>query len=304
MDTRLYEDVDDMDFSVDDLADRRRHGSVVMADPRHFDVSYELADNRFMDESYDVDQALAQEQWEHVKAAYEDVGCNVRVIAGDDDTYADLPDSVFTANHGVTYHGDGVEKIVMSTMAHPEREDEVAYAEQFFTEQGYEIHTVDHDYRFEGSGDAIWHPEKELLWAGHGIRTDQEAYDTVIDAFDVPAISLELGPETDWYHLDTCFAPITADTALAYMDDLPPESQDKILSVFGHDGIIAVPEEEAVDGLAANAHSPDGETVILNAGNPQTEAALEDAGFAVNAVDTSEFTKSGGSVYCMKLTAP
>jgi len=43
--------------------------------------------------------------------------------------------------------------------------------------------------------------------------------------------------------------------------------------------------------------------VLLQRGCERTSAALRAAGFTVRELETSEFLKSGGSVFCMKLLA-
>lgn len=293
----MYDNLADIDFSLDDLSDREDYGAVLLVEPTYFDVEYELEDNTFMDEEYKVDRAEAWTQWQAMKDTYEELGVETHVLDG----VEGLPDMVFTANHALPYEESGEKKVVLSNMKHAERDPEVAYVVDWFTEQGYELFNAD-GHMFEGTGDAVWHPKKELLWAGHGVRTDKAVYETVRDAFDVPIITLELDSANPWYHLDTCFAPVDEDTVLAYMDAFSEEDQDKIRHVFST--VIEVPEAEAVNGLAANAHSPDGEHILIQAGNEKTRGYLQQQGFTVEELDTGQFLKSGGSVYCMKLVVP
>ena len=56
--------------------------------------------------------------------------------------------------------------------------------------------------------------------------------------------------------------------------------------------------------LACNGHSPDGRHFIVQRGANKTIALVQSLGLTVIEVDTSEFIKSGGSVYCMKLMVP
>src|SRR5690625_316904 len=67
------------------------------------------------------------------------------------------------------------------------------------------------------------------------------------------------------------------------------------------DTVIEVNKEEAEKLLAANAVSPDGKHVLIQRGCTDTNQKLKRAGFTVLEVDTDEFLKSGGSVFCMKL---
>jgi N-dimethylarginine dimethylaminohydrolase len=64
---------------------------------------------------------------------------------------------------------------------------------------------------------------------------------------------------------------------------------------------IEVDDDEARTKLAANACCPDGRHVLIQSGCTKTNRALESAGYRAVEVETSEFLKSGGSVFCLKL---
>ena len=68
--------------------------------------------------------------------------------------------------------------------------------------------------------------------------------------------------------------------------------------------LIPLPFDEAVEGLACNGHCPDGLQYLVHGSNKKTMAIARSEGFEVIGVDTGEFLKSGGSVYCMKLALP
>ena len=61
-----------------------------------------------------------------------------------------------------------------------------------------------------------------------------------------------------------------------------------------------VPEDEARHRLASNAHCPDGKHVLIQEGCPVTNRQLKEAGFIPVELETGEFLKAGGSVFCMK----
>ncbi|MDX1531432.1 MAG: amidinotransferase, partial [Rhodothermales bacterium] len=65
--------------------------------------------------------------------------------------------------------------------------------------------------------------------------------------------------------------------------------------------VLEAPEDEARERFACNAHSPDGERVLIQRGCERTVEQLRAAGYEPVEVDTDEFLKSGGSVFCMKL---
>ena len=66
------------------------------------------------------------------------------------------------------------------------------------------------------------------------------------------------------------------------------------------DEVIEAPEDESRQLFACNAHCPDGRHVIIQRGCAVTVARLQAAGFTPIEVDTDEFLKAGGSVFCMK----
>ena len=68
----------------------------------------------------------------------------------------------------------------------------------------------------------------------------------------------------------------------------------------GFPDLIEVNEREATEFFACNATACLGRTVLIQEGADETAAELESRGFDVVRVQTREFMKSGGSVYCMK----
>jgi N-dimethylarginine dimethylaminohydrolase len=318
LEPRSYAPSDVIDVALADVPCRPVHGRTLLVHPRFFDVRYRI--NPHMGGR--VDRARATEQWESLRAVCGHHG-DVSVLdpdaprsplggttAGtgiDADTDGEplssvpspaaLPDMVFCANHGIaTPDGEGV---VLASMATPERAGEPAYFAAWCHERGYEVRRLPEGLAFEGTGDAIWHPEKRLLWGGYGIRTDGEAYDALAASFDVPVLRLEL-TDPRYYHLDVCFAPLDPETVLIQPEAFTEAGRSRIASVF--ERVLRAPATESVDGLACNCLSIDGETVVLGDGNPRTAELIENAGFGTHEVATGEFLKAGGSVRCLTLT--
>jgi len=52
--------------------------------------------------------------------------------------------------------------------------------------------------------------------------------------------------------------------------------------------------------LACNAHSPDGEHILIEKSAIKLQSDCKMRGFKVIGIDTSEFLKSGGSIFCLK----
>jgi len=267
-----------------------------MVTPDHFRVEYVI--NPHMEGHIGtVDRPLAREQWDALRATYERLGVDVAVLAGG----VGLPDMVFCANQTLPFRAaDGTPGVVLSRMHAPQRADEVALVADFFEREGYTLHTLPGTVpgSFEGMGDALWHPGRRRLWVGHGFRTDRAAVGAVAEITGAETTALAL-VDPDFYHLDTCLCPLDERTALYY----PPAFDDagRAALADGFERLIEVPEDDARERFACNAHSPDGQHVILERGNEATVARLREAGFEPVEVDTSEFLKSGGSVFCMKL---
>ena len=283
-------------FSLDAIPAIPRPGRVLMTTPEHFAVEYVI--NPHMEGNVgDVDSARARAQWDALKAAYERLGVEVVDVAG----VADLPDMVFCANQTLPYQTPGGERgVILSRMHAPQRKPEVEHYERFFRGEGYEVHALDADLPgdFEGMGDALWHPGRYLLWGGYGYRTDRQVYTRFADTLGFPIVALEL-TDPDFYHLDTCLCPLDEETALYYPGAFTEEGIAAIRQHFRR--VIEAPEADARERFACNAHSPDGRHVLIQKGCMDTNGLLRAAGFEPVELDTSEFLKSGGSVFCMKL---
>ena len=283
-------------FSLDDLPAIPRPGRVLMTSPDHFRVEY-VINPHMAGHVGDVDPERARRQWDALKEAYERLGVEVTVMAG----VPGLPDMVFCANQTLPYQTPGGEMgVVASRMHAAQRKPEVAHYERFFESAGYEVHGLDPDLPgdFEGMGDALWHPGRYLLWGGYGYRTDRQVYERFADTLGFPVVALEL-TDPDFYHLDTCLCPIDEETALYYPGAFTEEG---VAAIKGHfRRTLEAPEDDARERFACNAHSPDGKHVLLQAGSATTNDLLRAGGYEPVELDTSEFLKSGGSVFCMKL---
>ena len=292
----LYSTSSDIDFALADLATLPLPRNVLMTSPSYFDVAY-VINPHMAAHVGKVDAGEASREWLSLREAYEGLGITAHVMEGAEG----LLDMVFCANQTLPYlrpenltHG-----VVLSRMHAPQRRDEVAYFERFFREKGFEITRLPPDRvtDFEGMGDAIWHPNRYLLWGGYGIRSSREAYQEISDALDVRVVMLHLEDE-EFYHLDTCFSVLDEETVLIFPGAFQPEGLEIIRSLFRR--VIGAPEDESRRKFACNAHCPDGKHVLIQSGCVTTNRLLTEAGFEPLEIDTSEFLKAGGSVFCMK----
>jgi N-dimethylarginine dimethylaminohydrolase len=266
-----------------------------MTSPTFFDVTYVI--NPHMSGNIGtVDREGAQRQWISLRDTYKSLGFSVHAVEGAEG----LVDMVFCANQTLPYYRpeSGVLGIVSSRMHAPQRREEVTHFERFFRERGYEITPLPPNVAdFEGMGDAIWHPGRYLLWGGYGIRSSLEAYESISTSLNASVIPLLL-EDDEFYHLDTCFCVLDERSVLLYPGAFRQADLEVIRRAFDH--VLEAPEEEARRNFACNAHCPDGRNVLIQEGCFYTNRMLREAGFTPLELDTSEFIKAGGSVFCMK----
>lgn len=292
----LYLKANQLDFTIETTPPMPLLRRVLMVTPDYFNVEYVI--NPHMEGHIgQVDRTRAQHQWEALRAAYQTLGFEVQVIEG----VPGLPDMVFCANQTLPFQRPNGERgVVLSRMHAAQRRAEVSHIARFFEQQGYLSIPIPDEVlgSFEGMGDALWHPGHALLWGGYGFRTDQAVYAWLAQTLNVRVVTLRL-MDPDFYHLDTCLSLLDAGTALYVPAAFDDEGRALLHRLIPN--LIEVPEREARTLLACNAHCPDGRHVLIQQGCTETVARLRSAGFEPVELDTSEFLKSGGSVFCMKL---
>ena len=102
-----------------------------------------------------------------------------------------------------------------------------------------------------------------------------------------------------FYHLDTCFCPLSGGELLYYPPAFDQYGQVTIAERISAERRLAVPEQEALR-FACNSVCV-GKHVVLPAGCPVTAALLESRGYQPHPVPLDEFMKSGGSAKCLTL---
>jgi N-dimethylarginine dimethylaminohydrolase len=170
----------------------------------------------------------------------------------------------------------------------------------WFSWRGYRVISLDLAREcLEGHGDLIWHPERSQIWAGYGFRSTRgaiEMFAAAMRALNIPVIALQLIDER-CYHLDTCFAPLKEDAVLIYPGAFSADSLAAIRQ--GWKRVHELEKDEAyrfmANGVVANGY------YITPRMTPNLESILRQEGLQPVVVDTSEFEKSGGSAFCMKV---
>jgi N-dimethylarginine dimethylaminohydrolase len=261
---------------------------ILMCPPDYFAVDYVI--NPWMaghESSLDLD--LAKDQWQELRDV---IGEKADVVVMQ--PQPDLPDMVFTANAGVVY---GNKAIASHFMPH-ERRPEEPHFKKWFNDNGFDLLDLDEKIGFEGAGDCLLDRGGRWLWTGFGFRTEIEAHEEIRIFFDVDLVSIKL-TDSRFYHIDTCFCPLTDGFLMYHPPAFDFDSRMAIEDRVPADRRIMVDTQDAGD-FACNAVNV-GDTVIVNKASDYLKAQLKDKGFNVREVGLSEFLKAGGSAKCLTL---
>ena len=265
----------------------------LMCPPEYFDVAYVI--NPWMNDNvHQIDRLAAQRQW---RALYDTVCryAKVRLLRPEPGS----PDMVFTANAGLVYE----RSFILSRFRHEERQSEEPYFADWFDEHGYDVTTCPAELYFEGAGDALFDRDAPLLWMGFGQRSASGAQAYITTALQtaghaIEVVALELR-NARYYHLDTCFCPLSGGYLLYYPAAFSDLALAAIAARVPIDRRIAVNAEDAAR-FACNAVNI-GSTLILNQASNALVATLADHGFQVEQCALTEFMKAGGAAKCLTL---
>jgi N-dimethylarginine dimethylaminohydrolase len=199
---------------------------------------------------------------------------------------------VFTANAGVVVG----QRAVPSRFRYPERQREEAHFEGWFHEHGYEVVTLDEGMYFEGAGDLLGFPDG--WFGGYRQRSEVRAFPILSELFGREILPVEL-IDGRFYHLDTCFCPLSGGELLYYPAAFDHYGRAAINERVSAEHRLAVSEREALK-FACNAVCV-GKHVVLPAGCPEAMLLLESRGYRPHPVPLDEFMKSGGSAKCLTL---
>ena len=260
----------------------------LMCPPKLYDVNYVI--NPWMEGNiHRSSREHAAAQWEQLHAALSQIA-DVLLV----EPQPGSPDMVFTANAGLVR--DGI--VALSSFHHPERQGEEPHFRKWFSDCGFSIREIPRATPFEGEGDALFDAGGSRLWAGHGLRTRAASHRFLTQTWDVEVLSLGL-IDPRFYHLDTCFCPLSNGDLMYYPPAFDASSRALIEAHYPASHRINVDEADALR-FACNAVNV-GQTILLNEISPQLCAQLESRGFSVLQVKLSEFLKAGGAAKCLVL---
>ena len=266
--------------------------AVLMCSPKHFTVRD--VKNPFMAGSV-VDHDRAVRQWEALRSAFVEAGLRVEVL----DAVDDLEDMVFTANQVFVGAAQGRPFVVPSSMRHASRRREVPHYVAWFERHAYEIVDAGLEGEYlEGHGDLLWHPGRDRVWAGYGFRSSRggvERFAGVMRERGIEVTPLQLVDET-FYHLDTCFAPLSEEAALVFAPALDDEAMAALSAAWPR--LYRVDRTDAL-GFSCNGVVA-GRRYVSSPLSPALAGILRNEGLEPLDVDLSEFEKAGGSAFCLK----
>jgi N-dimethylarginine dimethylaminohydrolase len=259
-----------------------------MCAPDYFGVDYVI--NPWMEGHLaDTDRALALRQWQHLR---EKIERHASVVL--QPPQPRLPDLVFTANAGLVCG----KKVIVSRFRSVERQGEEAHDHAWFADNGFDVLDWPQQVPFEGAGDALFDRAHELLWVGHGFRSDPAAPGLLEKMLGRKTAVLHL-IDPRFYHLDTCLCPLAGGYLLYFPSAFDAKSLALIDSLVPEDKRIAVDEGDAVK-FCCNAVDLGGD-VFLNDASEALQARLRRAGFTPVLTPLSEFMKAGGAAKCLTL---
>lgn len=271
---------------------------LLMTDPAHFTVSYVI--NPWMRPGAwaadpDGQRAAAARASAALRAALEAAGALVEMLPAE----PGLPDLVFPANAAVVLD----RRAVMARFRHPERRGEEApflAAFRALAARGLldEVAALPAGLVQEGAGDCLWDAHRGHFWAGYGPRSDREAAGAVGAFFGRPVVALELATER-FYHLDTCFCPLSGGEVLYHPPAFAPAALEAIRARVPPALRLEAGADEAAR-FCVNAVNLDRDVVMAET-TPWLRDALAARGYRVREVDLSPFLMAGGGAFCMTL---
>ena len=271
---------------------------IMVVDPAHYDVRYVI--NPWMhpdDWARDPEghKRDARASFEALRAALQGAGARVDVIPG----VANQPDMVFPANAAVVLD----RRAIVARFACKERQGEEQpnlKALQAYIGQGLldEVAIFPEGVLQEGAGDAIWDRTRQLFWAGYGQRSVFEATEVLREFYDRTVVPLHLATP-QFYHLDTCFCPLSGGEVLYYPPAFSAESLEKIHELVAPEQRLEASEADAA-AFCVNAVCID-RTVVMARAPDHVRGMLTDRGYKVVDINLDPFILSGGGAYCMTL---
>ena len=262
-----------------------QHPSFLMCPPTFFQCDYVI--NPWMNGNVgNVDASLASIQWQALHDVLSDLA-NISLIEPKNGS----PDLVFTANAGLVVG----QSAVVAKFAKKQRAAEEPIFREWFAKNNYSLTTPNlRSFEFEGAGDCL-EDAFGHMWIGFGQRTNFKSAYAVANLFPNKFWHFLKLKNPKWYHLDTCFCPLSNGYCL-----YNPDAFDN-LSEFKQMGHMAIPvSDEDAEHFACNAICINN-MIIANFMSDSLAHKLSNLGFNIVLLPLTEFIKAGGSAKCLTL---
>lgn len=262
---------------------------ILVCNPSYYSLEYEI--NPWMDTNNKPDQPISENQWNLLHDTLSKCGAGLVYI----NPKPEVPDMVFVANAGIVKGNT----VVLSNFKYAERQKEKQYYKDWFLKNNYKVIEIPERLNFEGAGDALFF--NDILFMGHGFRTDLAAHKLVATALNVDYISCEL-IDPRFYHLDTCFLPMQ-NRVVYYRKAFSNSSVNEILKTLLNESQRTNQHLDVVnvcEGLAEQFVCNSiciGENIITSS----KDCASVFYDNVINYCDMSEFIKAGGAAKCLTL---
>ncbi|WP_241654544.1 dimethylarginine dimethylaminohydrolase family protein [Granulicella sibirica] len=259
-----------------------------MCPPQWYDVDYVI--NPWMAGNlHRPSRDTAFHQWKSLYQSLQTVA-DVRLLQA----RQGAPDMVFVAHTAVVQHGIAA----VSSFAHRERQAEEKHLREWMRAHGFLVWETPRETAFEGEGDVLFDDQGRRLWAGHGSRTCLQSHRHVADAWHAPVTSLHL-VDPRFYHLDTCFAPLSGGFLLYFPAAFDAPSLARIEEAYPAEKRIAVSEAEAIQ-FGCNVLNV-GRSIFMGSVKSNLAQRLGMSGFEVTELTLSEFVRGGASAKSLAL---
>ncbi len=260
----------------------------LMCSPEWYDVDYVI--NPWMAGNlHRSSRDSAFEQWKGLYAAMRAIA-DVKLLH----PRTGSPDMVFVGHAAVANHGVAA----VSSFAHAQRQPEEKHLREWLADAGFLVWDTPRETPFEGEGDMLFDPTRKLLWAAHGARTCRYSHRHVGDAWHAQVESLHL-VDPRFYHLDTCFAPLSGGEVVYFPGAFDAASRETIERLVTPHDRIEVTERQATR-FACNVINV-GRHIVMNRAADSLAPALIDRGYRVAEIPLGEFVRGGGAAKSLAL---
>ena len=170
---------------------------LLLCPPDYYGIEYEI--NPWMSRARGADTPLVQAQWRGLHEKLLSLGCNVHLVP----PKPKLPDMVFTANAGLTVG----RKFIPSNFRHKERAAEAPLFARLDGGTRLRNHLAAGGSIFRRGRRRALCRRRAFLWLQVSHRR-RARIGRVAEIFNCLVISVEL-VDPRFYHIDTCFCPLT-----------------------------------------------------------------------------------------------